>query len=99
MKMLEPIKCPRCGYYMDSGRTLPGSPERVKPKPGDLAICAACACPMQHLQRGARWLTMQEVMDMDREVRADLVVTVMAIVTARPSMVAHKPLEQTSAAA
>jgi hypothetical protein len=49
-------KCPHCGHRLDSASHLT---ERVKPRPGDLTICIACASVLRF--DGA--LTVRQVSD------------------------------------
>ena len=81
---LVEYQCPRCGRRIDEATEARG--EEVRPLPGDLALCIGCAAPLQfRVAMPPRWLTYEEVRDLPKEQRAQLVQAIIVILTVRPS--------------
>ena len=85
------FNCPRCGYYVDRATAL-----KESGKPGDLALCFACAAPLEFHEERPRWLTFAEaekaILALSQGAREVLLPTMVGILTMRPSRVRARDL-------
>ena len=81
--------CPRCGYAVDAAT---GLGDTHAPRPGDISLCLRCGCPMEFGDGiPPRWLVYDELVRLDRDVRARIVQAILHIITMRPSGVHAVP--------
>jgi hypothetical protein len=71
--------CPRCALACAET----GEPQ---PHVGDLSLCIHCGAPLELGEGEPRWLTYDEVKRLPEEARKQLILTLVAIVTARPAL-------------
>jgi hypothetical protein len=86
-------RCPRCGYPVDAATGITVEGDAVQPEPGNLGLCLVCAAPLEFTRHaGPRWLSYEELLARvadDPAARAQIIRAMLAIVTVRPSRVAH----------
>ena len=86
--------CPRCEYRCDAADAADGS--YAQPEPGDISLCLRCGAPLELGEDMApRWLIYEEVSQLDKKQRGELVSALVAIVTMRPSLVVSRTVAPT----
>lgn len=82
-------RCPRCRKRNDEASAVGPDGETMRPQPGDIGLCIACAAPLEfRAAMPPRWLTYDELVERTRdnaESRKTVMQAILVIVTMRPS--------------
>lgn len=95
MSVLLEYTCPRCLKKNEDASAMGPDGEKTRPSHGDIALCLACAAPLRmRTAMPPEWLTYDQMVELrktaDPKEFAQLLMTIIAIITFRPSTLITK---------